>query len=193
MAQNEKFHNISRLFGDMALTAVAVAIVAITYYGVSGLTPKSSLLTASNDQSVLGVSTKQRSLTYFPQNTNGLAYIKDFSLAGNTGLEGNAVVTINFHPLEASTYEFTVVTIKNSSQDFKKVQLTPAYSLEGSYTTISVVYAGLTSEILSAEGVVSPMDLSIPPAGATDIAIKVQPTTKLATPVTLSLDFTEVP
>lgn len=192
MAQNEKSREAPHIFGDLVLTAVAVSVVALTYFGVAGLTPKAAQQIASNSN-VLGVSTKQKVLNYFPASTSNLSFVRNYTLSGNTTMSGDASLSITFAPLEAAAYSFTALTIKNTSQEFRKIQLTPNYSLNGSYTSIQVTYAGATTEIVTPQGTVNPLDLVVPPSSATDIALSLQPTTRLATPVTLTLDFTEIP
>lgn len=191
MAQKEKLTKVPTYFGDIALTAIAVSIVSLTFFGVSGLTPKKNI--SGTSASVLGVSTRQRALTYFPAQTIQLPFVNNYSLSGNTSLDGNAVITITYNPLEASTYEFSAVTFKNSSLEYKKLQLNPIYSLDGSYTQISITYAGQKTEIISVDGVMNPLELVVPPSSSTELLITVQPTVRLVTPVTLSLVFTEVP
>ncbi|MFZ6021994.1 MAG: hypothetical protein ACOYT9_00810 [Patescibacteria group bacterium] len=192
MAQNEKSPNAPHIFGDLALTAVAVSVVALTYFGVAGLTPKSTQQIALNNN-VLGVTTKQKVLNYFPATTTNLAFISNYTLSGNTTMSGDASLVISFSPLEATNYSFTALTIKNTSSEYRKVQLTPTFSLDGSYTSIQVTYAGATTEIITPQGVVNPIDLVVPPSSATDISLTLQPTIRLATPVSLTLDFTEAP
>ena len=192
MAQKEKSLNAVGILGDMALTVVAVAVVGITFMGVSGLTPKTTKTLTEKEQAVLGVSTKQQEVSYFPISTETLPFVKNSTISGSTDLSGNAAVTIHFNPLEASTYEFKTVTIKNTSLEYKKIQLTPSFSLEGSYTSIKMTYAGQITEIVSTNGTTTALDLIVPPSSASDFSLTVQPTTKLATPVTLTLDFTEI-
>ena len=191
MEKKEHIHNIASVAGDFLLSIVAVGILGITFVSVSGLTPKANPQMASNpNQAVLGTTTKTNRLSYFPAQTRDLPFIQSYNLTESTS-DGEKTIKIGFGSLEASSYTFTVVTIKNTSADFAKVQLTPSYSLDGSYTTISVTYAGQKNEIISATGLVTPLDLVIPPNSTSDVAITLEPTTKLVTPVSLTLGFTE--
>lgn len=192
MAQKEKSRKIGGVVGDLALTVIAVGIVGLTYTSVSGLTPRLGGTQATKDSNVLGVSTKEQQLGYFPVNASTLPFLQDYTLTGNTDLSGDASITLKFLPLEASTYDFTVVTIKNTSLEYKKLRLDPTYSLNGSYTSIKLTYAGQTTEIIGTDGMVTPLDLVIPPTSSSDLALTVQPVAKLATPATLILGFTEV-
>jgi len=193
MAQKEKQHNIASVLGDISLSVLAVGIVGITFMGISGLTPRVGQLVSENSSSVLGVSIEQQSLSFFPGSVKKLPFVTDLTLSGSTALNGEIKVNIVFAPLQASTYELPLLTIKNSSLEYKKVSMNPNFSLENSYTSISMTFAGQTTEIIDVQGVVTPLDLVVPPNSSSAISLTIKPSTRLATPVTLSLDFTELP
>ncbi|MCC7304503.1 hypothetical protein IT418_03795 [bacterium] len=192
MAQNEKSPKVDSIVKDFFLTVVAVGIVGLTFVSISGLTPRTQTITASNDTAVLGVSTKQQLIRYFPINAATLPFLQDYTMSDVSGVSADTDITMRFTPLEATTYDFTAVTIKNSSNDYKKLRLNPSYSLEGSYTSIKLTYAGQTTEIVSTNGLLTPLDLEIPPSSASELVVTIQPVARLMTPVTLVLGFTEV-
>ncbi len=183
--------NVHSAIGDMALTVVAVGIVGLTYLSVSGLTPRNSSTLATKETAVLGVSTKMQQVSYFPADTSKLAFVQNFTLSGSTDLSGDATATIQLTPLESSTYSLPIASVKNDSIEFKKLTVVPTYSLPGSYTSISLVYDGKETEIVNNIGTVSPVEIVLSPSSISDISLVVRPTTKLATPVTITLDFTE--
>lgn len=193
MEQKEKHHSIASVLGDISLTVFAVGIVGITFMGVSGLTPKNSQRVADTSSTVLGVSTKYKMLSFFPENVANVPFVTKSTLSGNTTLDGQVKITLTFTPLQASTYELPLLTIKNASQEYKKVSMSPEFSLDNSFTSISLTFAGQTTEIISVLGVVTPLDLVVPPNSSSPLSLTIQPRVQLATPVTLSLDFTELP
>jgi len=190
MAQNEKQLKPATVFTDMGLTLVAVAVVAVTFWGVSGLTPR---LYQKDTSEVLGVSTRKEALSFFPANVSQLPFISNLTISDTTGMTNNSTALITFKPLEATTYRFDLLTIRNTSVDYKKIQLTPSFSLGNSYTTISIIFAGKETEIVSGQGTITPLDLGLPPNSSSGFELVVQPTSPLATPVTLTLSFTELP
>ncbi|WKZ23717.1 MAG: hypothetical protein QY312_03055 [Candidatus Dojkabacteria bacterium] len=191
MARNENSPNVLRLLGDVFLTVFAVAIVGVTFYGVSALTPQQKATTAENDSPVLGVSTKEQQLQYFPANTSAVPIVQEFSISGDTSLSGNATLTLSLTPLLATRYSFTVTTVKNTSFEYKKIRVTPSYSLTGNFVSITLVYAGQETALVSTDGTIQSLDLVFPPSSASDVSLILQPATTIAAPSTLTLDFAE--
>lgn len=191
MAQKERQTNKSGFIADMGLTAVAVLVVGVTFFGVSGLTPRQQ--NGANSTNVLGVNTSQRTITYKPEDLSRSLFISDFTITDSTRVTGDSRATISFNPLEATTYRFALLSIRNTTSDYKKVRLTPTFSLNGSYTSILLVFAGQTTEIVSSQGVVSPLDLVLPPNSSSATELVVQPVSPLAMPTSLTLSFTELP
>ncbi len=194
MERKQEKRSVTALVGDALLTVLSVSILGLTFYGLSALTPKSAVQIAQNNSNVLGAkSDNVGTLTYFPQSLAKVPYITASSFAGTTDFSGQATADIQFSTLEPSTYEFTVTTIKNTSLTDKKVMLTPTYSIEGSYTKISVLYEGQKMEIISAEGVISPVEMVVSANSIVPVTIILEPTTKLQVQPTLTLVFTEKP
>jgi hypothetical protein len=192
MAQNERQASVSNFFADLGLTVVAVGIVALTFFGVSGLTPR--LLTRLNStDNVLGVTSKQQAILYRPIDLSSTPYIKDFTLSSSADLSENARAVISFNSLKETSHQFEALSIRNQSTDYRKVRLTPSFSLSGSYTSILLVFAGQTTEIVSPEGTISPLDLILPPNSSSVVELIVQPVSQLAMPTSLTLTFTELP
>jgi len=188
MAQNEKQPNLQRILGDFGLTALAVSIVAVTFLGLSGLTPR---IEQANDANVLGVSTKEQLVAYYPESAANLPFVSDITLTTATDLSGNAKATVQLKPLEATTYEVPLLKLKNTSATFKKVRVVPSFSLQSSFTTISIRYSGKMTEIVSTTGELFPLDLVLSPNTTAALEVIIQPTAALATPTTLTLTFTE--
>ena len=193
MAQKEKQHNIVSVLGDISMTVLAVGIAGLIFVGVSGLTPRIGQKISENSPSILGVSTKQQALSFFPESVKNLPFVTELVLSGSTTLNGGIKAKIVFAPLQASTYELPLLTIKNNSLEYKKVSMNPNFSLENSYTSISLTFAGQTTEIIDVQGGVTPLDLVVPPNSSSSISLTMKPSTRLATPVTLTIDFTEHP
>jgi hypothetical protein len=98
---------------------------------------------------------------------------------------------LQFTTLEQTIYDFTAITVKNDSLQYKTIQVTPLFSLPNSFTTISLNHSGMTSVLVDATGEIFPLDLSIPPNTVLSFRLIVQPTAPIATSTTLRVVFTE--
>lgn len=195
METKQAKRNTLHLVGDAAMTVFSIAILAITFYGVSAMTPQpASSITAQKNSSVLGEkSSNAAALTFFPQPLGSLQYVQNSSFESNVQLTNNATSTISFTALAASTYTLSPLSIKNTGTTSKVVVITPTYSVDGSYTTISLNYDGQLLVLVDAKGTVTPAEIVVDPNTLVPVTIVVQPTTPLQVPPTLTLGFTEKP
>ncbi len=187
--------NVSKLVGDTALTVFAFAILGITFYGVSAMTPRTNnAIVSQNNTAVLGAkSTNTSSLSFFPQSMASLPYVQKSTFSSNAQFSGSATSVITLTALTTTAYTITPVSIKNTGTELKTVIVTPEYSVEGSYSTISLQYEGHSLIMIDQKGTVTPAEIIIDPNTITPITVTVEPTTTLQVPPTLTLSFTEKP
>lgn len=182
-----------KIIGDLALASVAVSIIAVTYIGLQRLTPQSATyINAQKNSNVLGANTSQKHLQYIPTN-NAPAFISESSFETGINSGGVSIATFKLKSLENIPYEFTPLTLKNSSNTFSKVRISPEFSVQGSYASIEIIYDGLTFEMISSTGTVNPVEISVPGQSTTSLMLRITPIVRLAAPSTLTMDFTEVP
>lgn len=181
---NSPIHMVS----DLILAMFAVAIVGGTFIGLNTLSP--ILRNEKEVSAVLGAQSTEEQLLFFPAISTA-PFINESQLSIDTSKDSGASLAISFNQLEKTTYEFSIITIKNNSGEYKTIQIVPQYSLFNSFITISLVTADTSTVLLDAQGQVFPIDYVISPNTSITLKLFVQPAEKIATPTKFMLGFTQ--
>lgn len=176
------------LLSDILLAAFAVSIVAGTYFGLGKLTPQ--LTPTQKVATVLGANSATEKVKFLPS-IEKAPFISDSTATLSTTAPNNMAIDLQFAKLEETTYDFSVITVKNDTVQYKSIQVVPTFSLPNSLTTISLKSTDISSVIVNQNGEVFPIDLSVPPNTTMTFRLVVQPTAPIATPTSLQVVFTE--
>lgn len=177
----------TRFFESVALFA-AFFMIAFTFYGFMALTPATN---QNANKFVLGAKTSSK-LFYYPVSTRNVSIVKDSQLNLSNDETTDAQFVTSFGTIIPGTYTFPVLQIKNDTDFPAKVKISPAFSDTNTGIMTDIIVDGIAIPVIDKNGALLIPEITVEPRSILPVSLKVDASTKVNTPVTLTMSFIRV-